>query len=363
MIVIFLLVSFLLLSGYSYFMIKYIRVWKRTPDFSFSGIPKDIRLSVIVPFFNEEKNIPSLLDSFNCQTLDGNKWEVLFVNDGSDDNSLDLLQEYCTKNTNCRIIHNRGKGKKKALVTGIGEATGDVIITTDADCRFSAGRLGAILKFWSVSEPDMLIMPVVMTGAENFLQRFYAIDFLALQMVTAGAALSGDPLMVNGANMAFARIKNIIDLKESFVSGEDMFLLENMKKTKKKISYLKSVDVLVETDVPETLRQFIAQRSRWISKAGGYRDLSLIFFSLLIFSVNLLTLVFLTLSFVSTVVFAALAVWFGLKTLTDYLLLRPGFRFFGEKVFFPEFAVMQVLYPFYMILIALKGFLSPVKWK
>jgi cellulose synthase/poly-beta-1,6-N-acetylglucosamine synthase-like glycosyltransferase len=356
-------VTFLLLSVYVYFILKYIRTWKTAPDFSFKSAAGGISLTVLVPFRNEQENLPALLESFQKQSLSRGRWEVLFIDDHSTDESVSVVHKYCAGATNCRVIKNEGKGKKSALKTGIAKAAGDIIVTTDADCRFGKGRLSSVIAFHEHEVPDMTIMPVMMEGGASFMQKFFVADFLALQMVTAGSALTGEPLMCNGANLAFKKQDNDPDLKENYASGEDMFLLESMKKSGKKIRYLKSESAVVRTKAPGNIKQFIRQRSRWISKAGGYSDTFLLFFSLMVFAVNILTLVFAVLAISGFIPFRIFALWFIIKTLTDYSLIRSGFRFFDFRVSLLQFAVMQMLYPFYMLLVSFRGFLFRERWK
>ncbi len=333
------------------------------PDFSFSEDPRSLKISVIIPFFNEEENLPALLKSLSEQTLKPVHWECLFINDDSTDNSRPIIEEFCKKHDNCKLTDNKGKGKKEALKTGLGIATGDLIVTTDADCTFPANRMKTILSFQNKTDSDMIIMPVLMTGNDTFLQRFSNADFLALQMVTAGSALSGKPLMCSGANLAFKNTDNKVPLKEKYISGDDMFLLEWMKQNKKKISWLKSKDVIVRTSSPKNMKQFMSQRSRWISKSGGYRDPDLIAYSLLVFAVNLIMPAILFAA-ISIPVFRPLfVVWFAVKTIVDYSLIRSGYSFFNTSVSLPEFILMQFLYPFYMILISASALFSPAKWK
>ncbi len=355
--------TFLILTAYIYFMIKFIRSWKNTPDFSFSGETGSLKITVIVPFFNEEENLPALLNSLSKQTLESDHWECLFINDSSTDNSYHIVEEFCKRNANCRLTDNNGKGKKSALRTGLEIAKGDLIVTTDADCTFPGNRLKTILNFQNETDSDMIIMPVLMTGHDTFVQRFSNADFLALQMVTAGSVLSGNPLMCNGANLAFKNIPDNISLNEKYISGEDMFLLEWMKRNKKKISWLRSKDVIVRTSSPKNLRQLIFQRSRWISKSGGYRDPALVFFSLLVFAVNLIMPVILFTTLVNPEFWTIFGIWFTAKTVVDYSLIRSGFRFFNTYISFSEFVLMQLLYPFYMIMVSVSGLLFPVRWK
>ncbi len=355
----------LLLAVYVYFMIKFIRLWRNTPDFSFSGKNSSgsLNLSVVIPFYNEKKNLPRLLVSLNEQQAIPGSVEIVFVDDNSTDSSAAIVEEFCRHNSNCHLLKNSGKGKKSALRTGVEKSQGELIVTTDADCALSGRQLKTVQEFQKSTGADLIIMPVAMTGTRTFVQRFFSADFLALQMVSAGSAVWDKPLMCNGANLAFRKPAVDVDLKENYSSGEDMFLLEWMKKRKKRISYLKSKEVLVRTPAPKTLKQFISQRSRWLSKAGGYRDPFLIFFSLLIFSVNLFSLVLLVATIIFPGVWLFWVLWFGIKTLTDLSLLRSGSGFFGFSISFPEFALMQILYPFYMLWVTFRGFFTPVKWK
>src|SRR3989344_2451503 len=94
-----------------------------------------MKVSIIVPMFNEEKLIASTIETLTLAFASSQfQWELLLVNDGSDDNTLDICKKYSLKNNNIRLIsYSRNCGRGKALRVGLSSATGDLILTTEAD--------------------------------------------------------------------------------------------------------------------------------------------------------------------------------------------------------------------------------------
>jgi glycosyltransferase involved in cell wall biosynthesis len=112
-------------------------------------------LSIVIPVFNEEGNIGALVARIT-QAMSG--WngtvEVLFVDDGSSDRTLDLLKEAQTKDARIRIAHfHRNMGQTAAMAAGFRLARGEVIATIDADLQndpMEIPRLAAMLNDWDV---------------------------------------------------------------------------------------------------------------------------------------------------------------------------------------------------------------------
>src|SRR5436190_12618366 len=95
-------------------------------------------LSLIVPVYNEEENLPLLMDEI-CNALEPLKkdWEVIFVDDGSSDHSLDVLEKLVEKDPkHVRVVvFRRNFGQTAAIEAGIDHSRGDTIVLLDADLQ------------------------------------------------------------------------------------------------------------------------------------------------------------------------------------------------------------------------------------
>ena len=95
-------------------------------------------LSVVVPVYNEYENIPLLYDAVYKALENLNKdWELILVNDGSKDNSLDALKEVAAKDTlHVKVIGlRRNFGQTAAIAAGVDHASGEIIVLMDADLQ------------------------------------------------------------------------------------------------------------------------------------------------------------------------------------------------------------------------------------
>ncbi|MEE1091090.1 MAG: glycosyltransferase family 2 protein [Paludibacteraceae bacterium] len=105
-------------------------------------------ISVIVPLFNEAESLPELY-AWIQRVMNENKfsYEVIFINDGSTDNSWQVIQELKAKSENVRAIRfRRNYGKSPALFCGFDRAEGDVVITMDADLQDSPDEIPELYR-------------------------------------------------------------------------------------------------------------------------------------------------------------------------------------------------------------------------
>ncbi|MFY0605067.1 MAG: glycosyltransferase family 2 protein [Cyclobacteriaceae bacterium] len=109
---------------------------------------KDISLSIVIPVFDEEESIPELFDWIR-KVVDkqGYQLEVLFIDDGSRDNSWDVIKSLAKDDSRAKgIKFNRNYGKSAALQTGFAACKGEVVITMDADLQDSPDEIPSLVK-------------------------------------------------------------------------------------------------------------------------------------------------------------------------------------------------------------------------
>lgn len=358
------IILFVILLIYVKSIISFMVVWRKAPNFDLSNTSDAEPMSVIVPVHNELDNMNPLLLSMLKQSTDFD--DLIFVcdhcTDGTDDNLRRLTRDY----RQVRVVDNPlPQGKKQAIRHGVSLARHATIAMIDADCEIQESWCKALKTFHTANHPNMLIAPVAMRADDTFMGHLFEIEFLAIQFCTAGAALAGYPILCNGANLSFDKTTyQQHDCHSEYVSGDDMFLLSEVKKNKGKISFIKNAGAMVSTVAPRTLSEYLRQRTRWLRKSTGYTDWQLIAFSVLIFLANMIWPAFAILAIWSVDCGICAAAAFVLKLIADFALLLKGRNFWNIRVRFRYAFVLSVLYPFIILIICtLSLFRSKRKWK
>ena len=104
-----------------------------------------IKLTILIPAYNEEATIIEILDAVNTQIIDGIAFEVLVIDDGSTDQTVERLEQNPTLYTKL-IKRPTNGGKGAAVKTGLAEATGDYILFQDADLEYDPAEYADLLK-------------------------------------------------------------------------------------------------------------------------------------------------------------------------------------------------------------------------
>ena len=107
-----------------------------------------MQISIVIPLFNEDESLPALSSWIEQVMTDNNfSYEVLFIDDGSKDNSWQVIQTLASTNPNIKgIKFTRNYGKSAALFVGFEQAVGDVVITLDADLQDSPEEIPALYQ-------------------------------------------------------------------------------------------------------------------------------------------------------------------------------------------------------------------------
>lgn len=353
----------LLVIIYGSLMLYWCFCWIRKPQFvGRNSVSNSTSIGVVVALCNEAEVAPQIISSLKMQI----PVPIVLVNDHSIDDTFRILTELTSDCANISVANNVGKkGKKNALKLGVTLLDGcEMIVCTDADCILHPNWINTFVDFIEIEKPQIVIAPVVMRGNGTFFTHLFELDFLALQVCTAGSALAKMPFMCNGANIAFRPNNDYSQkLKPQYISGDDMFMLSAVKAEGGKIAFLKNSDALVATDCPTTMHAFVRQRTRWLRKASGFTDWQMICFPILIFCANMVWPISIVLSAVGVFDWQISAVISVAKLIVDYIVLLCGRKFWKVNVDFFSTFTLFVLYPFYILWIAIASvFRSKTEW-
>ena len=193
------------------------------------------RLSVVIAVRNEEKKLLSLINSLQSQDYDKNLYDVIIVDDHSQDNSLKILQEQASLWSNLIVLKQDAllSGKKKAILKGVKESKNDIILTTDADCSFNKNWLSSMSSFFTNETINLVSGPVSYKSSNSFFKKIQALEFLSLIGSAAGAIGINKPILCNGANLAYRRkvfLESTNYESDNIMSGDDVFFLLNLIK-------------------------------------------------------------------------------------------------------------------------------------
>ncbi|WP_311416912.1 glycosyltransferase family 2 protein [Hoylesella nanceiensis] len=117
-----------------------------------------MNISVVIPLYNEEESLPELYEWIERVMNNNNfSFEVIFINDGSRDNSWKVIEELAQKSPHVKgIKFRRNYGKSPALYCGFKEAQGDVVITMDADLQDSPNEIPELYRMITEEGYDLV---------------------------------------------------------------------------------------------------------------------------------------------------------------------------------------------------------------
>lgn len=356
-------------------MIVYSTGWRRQKEFR---LPENYTpvstISVIIPARNEAGNIGACLDAIAAQKYPPGLVQVIVIDDHSTDETPAIVKHYEDHNVLYLALadHLDGKQlnayKKAALALGIKHATGDLIVTTDADCVAPNAWLMNIACIYEQQQPDMIVAPVIYHVTGGLLPIFQLIDFMSMQGITAAANSMNLGKMSNGANLAFTKKifekVNGYEGIDNLASGDD-YLLMNKVATEKnsKITYLKSQQAIVTTLPQPNWSSFLQQRIRWASKSGKYSDTRLTLILMLVYLFNLAFPVLLISGFIHHRLWICGGIMLVIKGVSEFLYMRSVGRFFHKEWVQVYFPFLQPLHIAYIVVAGFMGFMGKYNWK
>jgi cellulose synthase/poly-beta-1,6-N-acetylglucosamine synthase-like glycosyltransferase len=371
MLIFILLIFLLLLLNYTFFLSKIIIGLNKLKKIPFGSV-RDEFISIIIPFRNEAANIRRSLKSIEHLDYPEDKFEIIYVDDNSSDNSFNLLKSG-TKKSNIRIlklpgeIHSSGN-KKQAVEYGIKNSSGDIVVTTDADCIHQKNWLRALMNEFD-PETSFVSGPVELIEDKSLFSKIQKLEFEGLILAGAGLIGSGTTVICNGANIAYR--KSVFNEVNGFAdnatvaSGDDVMLMQKISSMKiGKIKFCRDIEALVWTNASKNLKEFMNQRKRWASKSIYYKDKFLLLNLILIFLfyAGLLVQPILILS-VNKIFWFTLALSVLVKLILEYIIIKKGKNIFPGRKNISLFLLTEFLQVPYILISAIIGLSGKFEWK
>lgn len=312
------------------------------------------KFSIVVPFRNENENLPKLLHSISFLDYPKELFEVILVDDDSEEKFSITNYEF-----SITLIKNKRSSKspkKDAINTAIAIAKNDWIITTDADCLVKSNWLKSIDNFIQTKNKKMVAAGVSYLPKKGFLHHFQNLDFLSLQGVTIGSFGIGKPFMCNGANFAYEKTLfeelNGFEGNSEIASGDDVFLLQKaIDYQPKSVGFCKNYLSIVETTSELSWKALFFQRVRWASKSSAYVDWFSKCLAIVVFLTNFFLVIGCWLLVVGLLSFENILFYFGIKFLVDFIMIMKSAKFFNKRVHYV--LISSLIYPFFTSAVAL----------
>lgn len=307
--------------------------------------------TIIIPFRNEEANLPQLLAAIQ-QNLPEN-WRILLVDDHSEDLSCKKVEPYLNLRT--QLITAKGHGKKRALRTGIEVAHTPWIITMDADLQLSSGWASHMYEAdW---KSDMIIFSIEMDGGHSFIENGQNLEFAIFQYLTQKTCFRGQPQLCNGAMLGFKRRAFIevggYDMHEEIASGDDQFLLAYFRQHHKHITFHDNqgkARVMGHTK----FTSLVQQRLRWAQKSKDLPLWDMRYLGIITLLANGVAIV---LPWITGTTIAMVLLL--LKWLPEYYAIPQPLK---KK--HPLFTIFFLItYPIWVLIIGLGVVIFPIEWK
>ncbi|MBD3408745.1 MAG: glycosyltransferase, partial [Ignavibacteriales bacterium] len=307
-------------------------------------------VSVVVPFRNETENILVHLACMKSQTYPADRFELIYVDDASDDDSREKL-ERAEKPASFRVFSSPESDapnahKKRAVRFGVRQARGEIILGSDADCRYGERWIETMVERFA-PEVGFVSGPVAFEPNERLFERTQAIEFASLTILGAGMIGARRAFTCNAANMAYrvATFEEVGGFEDNLElsSGDDEFLMQKIAaRNPAAVAHCYDRRALCRTDPNKTLRQFLHQRRRWGSKSLRYRSKTLVAQLVGVFFFMLGLPVQLALgAFLSPWYFASFGASFLAKIIVEWASVKKGEGIFLEKLRLGDFLLTQ----------------------
>ena len=347
------------------------RGWQIIPFFSSTkSISKTV--SILIAARDEEENIGRTIEAILDQDFPKEKLELIIIDDHSTDNTAAIVRSYADRNVKLfqlSLSDKLNSYKKLAITKAIEMASGEIIVTTDADCRMGRSWLKTVVQYFEEHDAYLVSSPVIYSEEKSRFEKLQTLEFMYLIGLGAAGIGNQSPTTCNGANLAYRRavfyemggFKGI----DNVASGDDeLFLHKVAEKYAHKIGFCKSREAIVYTDAKPTLKSFISQRKRWASKSTKYKDKRVVVLGVSIWLFNLALILsifgflYLLPEFNWLLLTAVL-----LKIIVELYFMLPITKFANRVSLIKYLPILSILHSFYIVYIGVAGNIGKYDWK
>jgi cellulose synthase/poly-beta-1,6-N-acetylglucosamine synthase-like glycosyltransferase len=326
-------------------------------------------VSVIVCAHDEEVNLQTLIPALLCQ--DYPEFEVIIVDDRSNDSTFDMLLAETQKDHRLRMVHvNRTpphvNGKKYGITLGIKAARFEWIILTDADCRPEGNQWLRTMSSEFAPDKQFVLGHSPYLKLAGFLNLFVRFESLLTAIQYLSFALLGNPYMGVGRNMAYRRslfmeAKGFNNLLHITGGDDDLFVNQHARGANTAVNIAEGSRVY---SVPETTwMSFFRQKIRHLSVGKHYKFSHK--FLLGLFALSWLVTWF---AGIPLLIFSPGVYWVAgalvIRCIVMTIILRNASKKLGQP--FESWAVflLDFIYAFYYLVTGLVALLTrKVRWK
>jgi biofilm PGA synthesis N-glycosyltransferase PgaC len=235
-------------------------------------------VTVVIPMHNEQSCAGETLHALHLQDYQG-PWELVCVDDRSDDSTAEIVGDWARKDSRIRLVQVAShepavpSPKKRALARGLDAATGEILITTDADCQPPPHWVSSLVSCFT-QEVDVVQGPKHCLGDGRAVHRYQRLEMLAFVAAEAAGFALGRPFLASAPSLAYRasiyRKSGGFHGMEGLVSGDDDMLVHRMMASGGRAAYAMDPSISVPTHPANSWRQALNQRARWASNGSRY---------------------------------------------------------------------------------------------
>ncbi len=327
------------------------------------------KVSIVVAARDEENRIGGLLNDLSSQKHAF--IEVIVVDDHSEDNTCQVVKNWCEKDTKYKLISLSGsQGKKAALSEGVSKSKGDIILTTDADCRVGHDWVSTMVQYFTPEVGFVIGFSQLEVHQYNLRSSYETIDFLGLMACIWGSWGHDYPMAASGQNLAFRKcvyeeVGGYSDIMHR-VSGDDVLLMQKVRALNKwKVGFADNPKGYAFHPCASSWLSLVNQRTRWASNAPQMFRMAPFFFIYLsiVYFMNLFVLVLPILFFAGNFILWPLLVMVFSKSIVDWTIFSRISDIASRselKKFWPLWFLLQ---PLFVVLVGFMGPLGLFRWK